>query len=122
MTHTTPNEAPTESWAIYRRTFALRASYFPELNLIPRLIDHVVERGFASSLYASSSLDNLVISDSPVWDKWSRKIFVMPKKSTVEVRYYTIDAMVERCELSSEVFFEEIDRLLLKLLRERKQP
>jgi hypothetical protein len=121
MTHH-PDHDATDSWSRCRKAFAHRAAQLPALGLIPPLIDWLVEQGIALELFASSSLDNLVISDAADWRKRTQAIVVIPKKSTVEIRYYRRRELVEQCEVSSEYVYKELDRLLPQLLVNDQQP
>ena len=119
MTHH-PDDA-TESWSMCRTAFARRAAHVPEIGLIHRLIDWIIDQGFSTLLYPSCSLDNLVISDATDWRKESQKILVIPKKSTVELRLYTRGKLVDQREVGFDHLYEELDRLLPKLLPDDKQ-
>jgi hypothetical protein len=111
----THNEA-RESWATYRRAFSHRSAEIPELRIVPQLIDWIVERGLASSLYASSSLDNLVISNAANWQQRTQHLIVIPKKSTVELRLCKRGKLVENDEVGFDCLYEELGRLIPELL------
>jgi hypothetical protein len=118
MTHH-PHDA-AESWSTCRRAFVHRTAHFPELAIIPRVIDWIIARGFSSSLYGGMSVDNLVISDGMDWRAQSQRILVMPKHGLVELRYYLGDKLVDKSEVSPDRLYDELDRLLPKLLQDDK--
>jgi hypothetical protein len=63
----------------------------------------------------------LVISDAPGWRAKSQKILVTPEQSTVELRFYSQGELVHQTNVGPDHLYEELDRLLPKLLRDDKQ-
>jgi hypothetical protein len=114
-----PHDA-TESWSTCRKAFVHRAAHFPELGVIPGIIDWLIARGLSSSLYGGISLDNLVISDTADWRAKAQRILIMPRHALIELRYYSEDKLVEKTDVTPDRVCNELDRLLPKLLRDDK--
>lgn len=112
-----PDDA-TKSWLLCRKTFANRTIHYPEVELVIPLIDWIIDRGLAASIYASTSLDNLVVSNAPNWRDRSRHLLVMPKKDSIEMRYSREGALVERIEVNPDRLQEEFNHLLRRLLQD----
>jgi len=116
-----PVDSAARSWSDYRRTYAHHALHFPELSVFVPLIDRIVDQGFGSSLYASSSHNRLVISDAERWDRKKNRIVVIPKRASYELNLIMKRELVEQVECDAEHLFEELDRLLPRLLQNAKR-
>lgn len=107
-----------ESWQYYRSAFSRRSRLFPNLSIIEPLIDRICELGYSGRLYASSSLDNLVISVWPQPRDRRQTILVIPQEDQVEFRLYPQNGQVEVSTVAQNQAASVLDHLLPRLTAE----
>ncbi len=105
-----------ESWIYHRSACHRRSHLFPNLAVLAPVIDRVCELGYSETLYADTSLDNLVISVRPNPRDRRQTILVIPKENMVEFRLYPEDGETEVSTVSPEQAASALDHLLPRLI------
>jgi hypothetical protein len=114
------HQGARESWKYYRSAFGRRSLSFPALAVLGSIIDRICELGYSERLYASESLDHLVISVRPKPRDRRQTILVVPKGDVVEFRFYPEEGAVEAHTVALAEVESAIDRLLPVLVASQK--
>lgn len=101
-----------DTWTYQRAAFQRRSDIFPELAQLLPIIDAVCSEGYGDRLYASTALDNLLISTRRKPGSRKGAILVLLKPDAIEFRLFKNNGDALTSEVRFDQAPQEVGRLL----------